>query len=241
MKKFLFASFALLALIPTAASAQSVVKRNSVTQGEAGVVQVPTTDSSVAKIQAVTIVTTAGAAVAGATSDATAVNQTTQIVAAQLTNTTLGTVADSPTTNTIGDRLKTINTTLGTPFQAGGSIQPYALAGSRWQYAAASGGISNTTTAVTVAAAAGGTLRNYVTGVQCSGSTLGAATELAIRDGVGGAALWRGYLATTAMSPNSVSFAVPLRGTANTLVEIVTLTASITGAVYCNMQGYTAN
>lgn len=28
---------------------------------------------------------------------------------------------------------------------------------------------------------------------------------------------------------------------ANTLVEIVTLTASVTGSVYCNLQGYTGN
>lgn len=35
---------------------------------------------------------------------------------------TLGTVTASPTSNTIQDRLKTINTTLGSPFQAGGSI-----------------------------------------------------------------------------------------------------------------------
>lgn len=32
-----------------------------------------------------------------------------------------------------------------------------------------------------------------------------------------------------------------LRGTANTLVEIVTLTASVTGSVYCNLQGYTGS
>jgi hypothetical protein len=36
--------------------------------------------------------------------------------------TQLGAVTASPTANTLADRLKTINTTLGTPFQAGGSI-----------------------------------------------------------------------------------------------------------------------
>lgn len=30
-------------------------------------------------------------------------------------------------------------------------------------------------------------------------------------------------------------------GTANPLVEIVTLTASVTGSVYCNLQGYTGS
>lgn len=37
-----------------------------------------------------------------------------------------------------------------------------------------------------------------------------------------------------------VQAGVPLKGTANTLVELVTLTASVTGAGYCNVQGYTA-
>jgi hypothetical protein len=36
--------------------------------------------------------------------------------------TQLGAVTASPTANTIGDRLKTINTTLGTPYQAGGAL-----------------------------------------------------------------------------------------------------------------------
>lgn len=35
--------------------------------------------------------------------------------------------------------------------------------------------------------------------------------------------------------------AASLGGTANTLVEIVTLTASVTGSVYCNLQGYTGS
>ena len=38
-----------------------------------------------------------------------------------------------------------------------------------------------------------------------------------------------------------INFNPPLRGTANTLVEIVTLTASVTGSVYCNLQGYTGS
>ena len=39
----------------------------------------------------------------------------------------------------------------------------------------------------------------------------------------------------------TLTFNPPLRGTANTLVEIVTLTASVTGSVYCNLQGYTGS
>lgn len=120
--------------------------------------------------------------------------------------------------------------------------QPFAMAGSRWSYAAAASGISNTTTAVTVAAAAGASVRNYVTSMQCDSGALGAATELAVRDGAGGTVLWRGFVTTAGWTGGrQITFYSPLRGTANTLVEIVTLTASITGAVYCNLQGYTGS
>jgi hypothetical protein len=108
-----------------------------------------------------------------------------------------------------------------------------------WSYAAAGSGIANTTTAVVIKAAAGAGLRNYVTGLQVSHATLGAATELAIRDGAGGAVLWRGTLGTTAVENGSCQFPSPLAGGANTLLEMVTLTA-VTGGVYVNAQGYVA-
>lgn len=118
--------------------------------------------------------------------------------------------------------------------------QPYALTGARWQYAAASGGIANTTTAVTITAAAGSSVRNYLTSLQINAGALGAATEVAVRDGAGGTVLWRGVVGTGG-STQSVVFPTPLRGTANTLMEVVTLTATVTGGVYINAQGYTAN
>ncbi len=119
-------------------------------------------------------------------------------------------------------------------------IQPHALTGSRTQYAAAASGISNTTTAVTMFAAAGGSLRNYITGLQIMSDALGAATELAIRDGAGGTVIWRSKIGTGGQAIINITFPVPLKGTANTLLEVVTLTASVTGAVYINAQGFTA-
>jgi hypothetical protein len=116
--------------------------------------------------------------------------------------------------------------------------QPYAIASSRWVYAAASGGIANTTTAVTVAAAGGAAIRNYVTSIQIDHDTLGAVTEIAIRDGAAGTVLWRGRLQTAAKEGTVITFPTPLKGTANTLLEVVTLTA-VTGAVYVNVQGFT--
>lgn len=111
--------------------------------------------------------------------------------------------------------------------------------GTAWSYAAATGGIDNTTTAVTFKAAAGAGLKNYIESVQISHATLGAATELAIRDGAGGTVLWRMTLGTVANENISVRFDPPLAGAANTLLEVVTLTG-VTGDVLFNAQGYSA-
>lgn len=112
--------------------------------------------------------------------------------------------------------------------------------GSGWSYAAAASGIVNTTTAVTFKAATSGQ-RNYINSVQVMAEALGAATELAIRDGAGGTVLWRIKIGTGGLTGGlSFVFEEPLVGTAGTLLEVVTLTASTTGAVYFNAQGYTA-
>lgn len=108
-----------------------------------------------------------------------------------------------------------------------------------WSYAAASGGIDNSNTAVTIKAAAGAGVRNYLQSLQVQTATLGAATELAIRDGAAGTVLWRTQLQTTAMPLVTVNFDPPLKGTANTLLEVITLTA-VTGDVMINAQGYLA-
>ena len=75
--------------------------------------------------------------------------------------------------------------------------------------------------------------RNYVTDLQLSHATLGAATEVAIRDGAGGAVLWRATLGTVANENICVQLATPVFGSVNTLLEVVTLSA-VTGGVYVN-------
>lgn len=115
----------------------------------------------------------------------------------------------------------------------------FSASGGDWSYVAAAAGISNTTTAVTIKTAAGASIRNYITGLQISADALGAATEFAIRDGAAGAVIWRVKINTGGiLSPINIYFASPIRGTANTLLEVITLTASITGSVYVNAQGY---
>jgi hypothetical protein len=121
----------------------------------------------------------------------------------------------------------------------GGQVaQFWALTGARWNYAAAASGIVNTTTAVTIKAAAGASVRNYITSCQLQTATLGGATEFAIRDGAAGTVLFRTQLQTAALPLLNIEFPSPLKGTANTLVEVVTLTA-VTGGVYVNCQGFT--
>ncbi len=106
-----------------------------------------------------------------------------------------------------------------------------------WNSAAAASGIVNTTTAVTIAAAPTSPTRNYLTSLQVAHDTLGAATELAIRDGAGGTVLWRHKLQTVANENMTFNFDVQLRGSPGNLLEVVTLTA-VTGGVYVNAQGF---
>jgi len=110
-----------------------------------------------------------------------------------------------------------------------------------WVYAAASGGITNTTTAVTLVAAQAAGVRNYLTSLQLSSDALAAATEIAIRDGAGGTVLWRGKIGIAGIAGvSNIQFSDPLKSTAATLLEVVTLSASVTGGVYVNAQGYIA-
>lgn len=106
-----------------------------------------------------------------------------------------------------------------------------------WQAAAPASGIVNSIAAVTLAPAVVG-FSNYLSSLNISTDTLGAATELAIRDGAGGTVLWRMKLQTAALPHALIIFSTPLKGTTGNLLELVTLTASVTGGVYVNAQGY---
>jgi len=155
-----------------------------------------------------------------------------------------GNTVDTVVGGTVGLVTKTLNYVFdGTQFvrQRGdivGTVTQPGLSATHWTYAAAASGISNTTTAVTIKTAAGAGIRNCITSVQISNGTLGAATEVAIRDGAAGTVVWRGFVGT-AVSSSAMEFTAPICGTANTLLEVVTLTATVTGGVYVNVQGFT--
>lgn len=107
----------------------------------------------------------------------------------------------------------------------------------QWSYAAAASGIVNSIAAVTIAPAVVG-MRSLVTSLQLSSEALGVATEVAIRNGAGGPVLWRIKIGTAGLAGGmSIIFSDPIKGSVNTLLEFVTLTASLTGGVYMNAQG----
>lgn len=180
------------------------------------------------------------AGVAGTAADGVS---NTQIVS--FSNTTVGAIRPAYSAGSVYNGVATAASSAGTWDRVKGDVngqvaQLHAMTGSRWSYAAATGGITNTTTAVQIAASAGGSLRNYVTGVQLSADALGAATEVAIRDGAGGTVLLRVKIGTAGIvGAQNLTFDSPLKGSAATLLEVVTLTATVTGGVYVNVQGFT--
>ena len=121
-------------------------------------------------------------------------------------------------------------------------VYPWSIPELTWQYIAASGGIINTTTAVTLVAAAGAGVRNYITRISFHTNGTNAAGEIAIRDGAAGTVIWRGFMsANQANNFEPLTFEPPIKGTANTLMEFVTLTAGGAGsALYVNAQGFQA-
>ncbi len=113
--------------------------------------------------------------------------------------------------------------------------KPYAIPEADQQYAAAAGGIINTTEVVPRAAAAAG-IWNYVTSIDIRNAHATVATEVVIKDGA--TVIWRQLLPAAMAAPVEVTFPTPLRGTAATAMNVACIT---TGAqVYVNAQGFAA-
>lgn len=114
--------------------------------------------------------------------------------------------------------------------------KPFAVSSSDWSYAAATGGII-TTADVVAKTAAGASVRNYVTALSCQNASATVPTEMVLKDGA--TVLWRAYLGTGSLLNSAVGvvFPSPLKGTANTAVNLAAITTA--SQVYCNAQGYT--
>ena len=134
-----------------------------------------------------------------------------------------------------GDAVGAIGTLVGAQI-----VYPWSIPEMTWSYAAASGGIVNTTTAVTIKAAGAAGVCNYLKTLHIGHDVLGTATEFAVRDGAGGTVLFRMKLPVGVTEGQTIKFEPPLRGTAATLMEVVTLTGTTTGGVFVNAQGFVA-
>jgi hypothetical protein len=110
--------------------------------------------------------------------------------------------------------------------------------GTPWAYAPAAAGIVNTNVAVTIRAAGAAGVRHYVTGLDLYHEALTTATLFSVRDGAAGTVLWRTFLPTGVAGRLAVTFPTPLRGSAATLLEMLTETASGAGAVWANVEGF---
>lgn len=120
--------------------------------------------------------------------------------------------------------------------------KPYCIPELAWSFACATGGINNSTTAVTIKAAAAAGIKNYLTRLDVSAQgTVATASEIAIRDGAAGTVLWRQKLAAAVQNPIQFNFDPPLAGSAATLMEFVTLTAmGASSNVIFSAQGFIA-
>ncbi|HNA22494.1 MAG TPA: hypothetical protein PLN40_13890 [Agitococcus sp.] len=108
-----------------------------------------------------------------------------------------------------------------------------AIPENEWQYAAASGGITNTTDVV-LQAAAGSGIKNYLTGLSVANASA-TASEVVVKDG--STVIWRTYLAANAPI-QSIKFITPLQSTANTALNVACITTGT--QTYINAQGYKA-
>ena len=134
----------------------------------------------------------------------------------------------APVTVTNGQGIDQIATTYGVAI-----VRPWSIPELCWLYAAASGGITNTTD-VAIASAAGAGLRRYLVRLTLSNNSA-TATEVVIKDG-------STVIARLHMAANTGNvpfmFDPPLSTTANTALNVACITTG--AAVYANAQGFTA-
>jgi hypothetical protein len=102
-----------------------------------------------------------------------------------------------------------------------------------WQYAAASGGITNTSDNVLIAAAGAG-IKNYLTGLSVANASA-TATEVVVKSG--STVIWRSYVAAN-LPLKDIPFPTPLQSTANAALNVACITTGT--QTYISAQGYKA-
>lgn len=108
-----------------------------------------------------------------------------------------------------------------------------APSASTWGYAGATGGILDTTD-VAIKAAAGAGVRNFLRSIQFK-NTSATASEIVVKDG--STVIWRGHVSASMAVMDGWTFDPPLRGTANTALNVAMLTTA-TATIVC-AQGFT--
>jgi len=134
----------------------------------------------------------------------------------------------SKTSVTSGQAVRPISTVDGRQITRLNSIPE-----NEWQYAAASGGITNTSDNVLIAAAGAG-IKNYLTGLSVANASA-TATEVVVKDG--STVIWRGYVAAN-LPLKDIPFPTPLQSTANTALNVACITTGT--QTYVSAQGYKA-
>jgi len=134
----------------------------------------------------------------------------------------------SKTSVTSGQAVRPISTVDGRQV-----IRLNSIPENEWIYAAASGGITNTTDVALVAAQGAG-IKNYLTGLSVANASA-TATEVVVKDG--STVIWRMYLAANAPI-QGIKFVTPLQSTANTALNVACITTGT--QTYINAQGYKA-
>lgn len=132
------------------------------------------------------------------------------------------------TTVTSGQSVRKIGTVDGRQI-----VRLNSIPENEWQYAAASGGITNTSDVV-LQAAAGSGIKNYLTGLSIANANA-TATEVVVKDG--STVIWRMYLAANAPI-QSIKFVTHLQSTANAALNVACITTG--SQTYVNAQGYKA-
>lgn len=102
-----------------------------------------------------------------------------------------------------------------------------------FQFAGATGGIINTSD-VAINAAAGAGIRNYLNSIWFK-NTSATASEIVVKDGA--TVIWRGHVGASMTFGEMITFCPPLRGTANTALNVALLTTAT--ATIVSAQGYT--
>lgn len=119
----------------------------------------------------------------------------------------------------------------------GGQVvtQPYSVTSATWNYVPPAGGINNSNVAVVAKPADTGGLKHHITQLILTTETLGGATDFVILDG--STVLERIRLTATPLQPQVINYPIPLVGSANTAINIQTVTG-VTGGVYASLRGY---